>query len=234
MPSYEWRFNVLNIAVTSDGGSVPIRASFLIRFLIFELLPIEIVPQLEGQLENENVPQAVAELAKLLFSTYCIDCKYNQLVRRKRVEEAAVDEVDGGVGGVDFVGGVPTVVAEFVEHYFVGGKIGETVFTVLHKGVDGEQQGRLAELVAVGGVGEMADWADGEDDALFFQRTVEERCPQLNNVVDIQTETFELAGRQLQAVAHYAVQGIVRATGEAGVPEHKGSAEGDNQSTALT
>ena len=62
------------------------------------------------------------------------------------------------------VGGVVAVVAEFVDHYFVGGEVAEVLGVEADDLVYGEEEGGFGELAGVQTVFEVAVGADGEGD----------------------------------------------------------------------
>ena len=74
--------------------------------------------------------------------------------------------VHGLVGRVDHVGGIETVVPQFVKHDLVGWKIFTTLRELRQNLVQSEQKGAFAELVAVRSVLEVTDRGDGEQEFL--------------------------------------------------------------------
>ena len=91
-------------------------------------------------------------------------------------EEAFADVLDGLLGRMAHVFSVEAVVTEFVHHDLVCREIVGTLVRVhaklfrasVQEIVDAQQEGSLADLVAVCSVLEMADRADCKDDMLAF------------------------------------------------------------------
>ena len=139
-----------------------------------------------------------------------------------RLGEHLADVGDGRGRGVRHVGVVEAVVAQVVHENFVGGEVVANAALALQP-VDGQQQGGLAQLVAVCPVAEVAYGAHREEQAALGQSTLDvahDGEPAGHDVVDCEELAREGRGRLLVAVGHY-LAGCVE-------PVDVGAAPGDD------
>lgn len=122
-----------------------------------------------------------------------------------RLGEHLADVGDGRGRGVRHVGVVEAVVAQVVHEDFVGGEVVANAALALQP-VDGQQQGGLAQLVAVSSVAEVAYGTHREEQAALGQGALDvahDGEPAGHDVVGREEFAREGRGRLLVAVGHY-------------------------------
>ena len=121
--------------------------------------------------------------------------------RHGEPDESGPEVIHGLVGRVDHVGGIETVVPQFVKHDLVGWKIFTTLRELRQNLVQSKQKGAFADLVAMRPVLEVADGRDGEYEFLLRMPRdhIHEQCRCL---ADVEASAGELLRLDFQAVGN--------------------------------
>ena len=135
--------------------------------------------------------------------------------REGPVKEALAYVVDCLIGRVAHVFSIEAIVTKLVHYDFISGKVvgkvewlqAEVDRTSFQKLLDPEKQGRLADLVAMGSVLEVADRAYGEDELLGS--TLDKSVPDTGDfpqsigyIIDVQSVTHEFLRDMFETVGY--------------------------------